>query len=136
MRYGLAEGSLKVRRRIWALYHPSDLVKEEDTNDPGIMGLNALTAEGDWSEDYVVNGQSYVSSDELFFAAPDYEEIRLCEDTGVHEYWESGLTIESLDALRLGRGDYASSTCYYCKNRGHLKANCPDRRLADRKPWE
>ena len=100
------------------------------------MGLNTLTAEGDWSEDYVVNGQSYVSSDELFFAAPDYEEIRLCEDTGLHKYWESGLTIESLDALRLGRGDYASSTCYHCKNRGHLKANCPDRRLADRKPWE
>ena len=57
------------------------------------MSLNTLTAEGDWSEDYVVNGQSYVSSDELFFAAPDYEEIRLCEDTGVHKYWESGLTI-------------------------------------------
>ena len=81
MRYGLAEGSLKVRRRIWALYHPSDLVEEEDTNDPGIMGLNTLTAEGGWSEDYIVNGQSYVSSDELFFTAPDYEEIRLCEDT-------------------------------------------------------
>ena len=38
------------------------------------MGLNALTAEGDWSEDYVVNGQSYVSSDELFFT--DYTEYR------------------------------------------------------------
>ena len=98
------------------------------------MDLNAITAEGDWSEDYGLDGQSYGSSDELFFTAPDYEEIILCEDPGVHEYWESELTIESLDALRLGRGDHARSTCYHCKNKGHLKANCPDRRLADRKP--
>ena len=26
--------------------------------------------------------------------------------------------------------------CYHCKNRGHLKANYPDRRTAIRKPWE
>ena len=58
MQYGLDKGNQKARRQIWTLYHPSDLVEEEDTNDPGIMGLNALTAEGDWSEDYVVNGQS------------------------------------------------------------------------------
>ena len=26
--------------------------------------------------------------------------------------------------------------CYHCKNKGHLKANCPDRQLADRKTSE
>ena len=28
MIYGLDKGNQKARRRIWALYHPSDLVKE------------------------------------------------------------------------------------------------------------
>ena len=100
------------------------------------MSLNALATDGGWGKEYAVDSQAYVSADELFFAAPDYEDIRVCEDPDVHEYWESGLSIESLDALRLGRGDYASSTCYHCKHKGHLKANCPDRRLAERKPWE
>ena len=74
--------------------------------------------------------------EELFFSTPDYEEIRLCEEPKVHEYWEAGLTMESVDALWLGRWDHTRSMCYHCKNRSHLKANCPDRRLANRRPWE
>ena len=134
MQYGLDKGNQKARRRIWTLYHLSYLVEEEDTDDTVIMDLGAITAEGDWNEDYGSDNQPYKTSDKLFFAAPDYEEIRLCEEPRVHKYWESGLTIESLDALRLGRWDHNCSMCYQCKNRGHLKANCPDRWLANRGP--
>ena len=136
MRYGIKEGSLKVGKQIGALYHPSNLDEDEEPNDTGIMSLNILAMDDGWGKEYAVDSQAYVNTDELFFAAPDYEDVRVCEDPDVHEYWESGLSIESLEALRLGRGDYASSTCYHCKNKGHLKANCLDRRLAERKPWE
>ena len=47
MRYGFYKGNQKARRRIWTLYHPSDLVEEEDTKDTAIMELDAITAEGD-----------------------------------------------------------------------------------------
>ena len=80
MQYGLDKGSQKARRRIWTLYHPSDLVEEEGTEDTVTMDLGAITADGDWNEDYESDNQSYKTSDELFFAAPDYEEIRLCEE--------------------------------------------------------
>ena len=98
------------------------------------MDLGAITAEGDWNEDYGADNQSYEPLDKLFFTAPDYKEIRLCEEPRVHDYWESGLTIESLEALRLGSWDHSRSMCYHFKNRGHLKVNCPDRRSASRKP--
>ena len=86
MRYGLDKGNQKAIKQIWPLYHPSDLVEEEDTDDTVIMDLGAITAEGDWNEDYRADDQSYKTSDKLFFAAPDYEEIRLCEEPRVHEY--------------------------------------------------
>ena len=62
--------------------------------------------------------------------------VRLCEEPQAHDYWETGLTVEALDALRVGSWDQSRSMCYHCKNKGHIKANCPDRRVADRKPWE
>ena len=90
----------KAWRRIWTLYHPSDLIEEEDTEDNVIMSMGAITAEGGREEDYRSDDQSYQASEELFFAAPDYKDIRLCEEPDVHEYWNSGLTVESLEALR------------------------------------
>ena len=52
MQYGLDKGNQKARRRIWTLYHPSDLVEEEETDDTGIMDLGAITVEEDWREDH------------------------------------------------------------------------------------
>ena len=82
------------------------------------MDLGAITAEGDWNEDNGADDHSYKTSDELFFAAPDYEEIQLCEEPRVNKYWESGLTIESLDALRLGRRDHTRSMGYHFNTEG------------------
>ena len=76
MRYGLDDGSQEARRRIWTLYHPSDLVKE----DAMIMDIGAITVEDDWSEEYKLDNQCDGTLEELFFSAPDYEEIRLCEE--------------------------------------------------------
>ena len=72
----------------------------------------------------------------MFFDAPDYEDIRLCEGPRVREYWESGLAIQTLNDLRQGNGRHTHSVCYHCNSRGHLKANCPDRKRADKTPWE
>ena len=126
------DGSQEARRQIWTLYHPSDLVEEEETNDAMIMDLGTITVEDNWSEEYELDDQSNGTLEELFFSAPDYEEIRLYEEPKVHKYWEAGLTMESLDALRLGRWDHTCSMCYHCKNQDHLKANCPERRCANR----
>ena len=104
----------------------ADLLGEDETNEATTMDIGAITVEEDWSEEYESDDQSYGIPDELFFSAPDYEEIRLCEEPKVHKYWEAGRTMESLDALRLGRWDHTRSMCYHCKNQGHLKANCPD----------
>ena len=82
------DGSQEARRRIWTLYQPLDLVEEEETNDAAIMDIGTITVEEDWSEEYGADDQSYETPDELVFSAPDYEEIRLCEEPRVHEYWE------------------------------------------------
>ena len=100
------------------------------------MTLGTITAEKDCNEEYGADDQLQENSDELFFSHPDYKTVRLCEEPKAHDYWESGLTVESLEALRLGSWDHSHSMCFHCKNKGHLKANCPDRQLANRKPWE
>ena len=136
MQYGLDKENQPARRRIWTLYHPLDWTKEGDTKDTAIMELGAITAEKDCNEDYGADDQLHKISGKLFFAHPDYKNVRLCEEPRAHNYWESGLTVESLEALRLGSWDHSRSTCYHYKNKGHLRANCPDRRSANRKPWE
>ena len=73
-----------------------ELTEEGDTEDTVIMELGAITAEKDWNEDYRSDDQLHETSGELFFATPDYKNIRLCEEPKVHNYWES------LEALRLG----------------------------------
>ena len=127
MQYGLDKGNQPARRRIWTLYHPADLTEEEDTEDIVIMELGAITAEKDWNEDYRADDQLHETPGELFFANPDYENVSLCEEPEAQDYWESGLTVESLEALRLGSWYHSHSMCYNCKNKGHIKANCLDR---------
>ena len=39
-------------------------------------------------------------SDDLFFTDPDHEEVRISEEPEVQDYWEAGLTTESLSALK------------------------------------
>ena len=74
--------------------------------------------------------------DNLFFTDPDYKEVRISEEPEVQDYWEAGHTTESLSTLKTGRADHSQIICYYCNYRGHIKANCPDRRYSNKQPWD
>ena len=71
----------------------------------------------------------------LFFMASDHESIRKQEAAAAHEYWESGITVESLNLLKTGNFDHKDKVCYHCEKRGHIKANCPERRRSGQQPW-
>ena len=74
--------------------------------------------------------------DNLFFMDPDHKEVRISEAPEVQDYWEAGLMMESLNALKTGRADHSQIMCYHCSYRGHMKANCPDRRRSNNQPWD
>ena len=75
-------------------------------------------------------------SDSLFFMEPDHEEFRETEDQETQEYWEAGITKECLNALRSGGVDHSQKQCYHCSHKGHIKANCPERRKLGTQPWK
>ena len=97
MRYGLDKGNQKARRRIWDLYHPSDLVKGEDTDDTVITDLGAITAEGDWSGDYKSDSQS---SEGILSTESDCEQTKTNEESKVQNHGEGGLSTESQNTLK------------------------------------
>ena len=74
------------------------------------------------------------TSDSLFFMELDHEEFRDTEDQEAQEYWEAGITKEWLNALRTGGVDHSQKQCYYCSRKGHIKANCPERRKLGMQP--
>ena len=45
--------------------------------------------------------------DDLFFTDPDHEEVRSSEEAEVQNYWEAGLTTESLSALKMGKVEHS-----------------------------
>ena len=72
----------------------------------------------------------------LFFMEADHEEIREIEDQEAQEYWEAGITKECLNTLRSGGVDHLQKQCYHCSHKGHIKANCPERRKLGTQPWK
>ena len=72
--------------------------------------------------------------DNLFFMDPDHEEVRISEGLEVQDYWEAGLTMESLNTLKTGKADHLQIVCYHCGYRGQMKANCLDRRWSNNQP--
>ena len=67
---------------------------------------------------------------------PDHKEFRETKDQETEEYWEAGITEEGLNALRLGGVLHWQKQCYHCSNKGHIKANCPERRKLGTQPWK
>ena len=55
----------------------------------------------------------------------DHEEVRMNEDPEEQEYFESGLTTETISTLKTGNKDHSQKSCYHCSRKGHIKANCP-----------
>ena len=70
------------------------------------------------------------TQEELFFEDPDHEMMRIMEEPEVQNYWEAGLTTESMSALKTGKVDHSQVICYHCSCKGHIKGNCPDRRTS------
>ena len=72
----------------------------------------------------------------MFFDHPQCNKIRAREEPTVRKYWEQGLSPQLLNSLQTGQARHPYSTCYHCRGKGHLKANCPDRRKGNKMPWE
>ena len=61
----------------------------------------------------------------LFFMEPKHDKIRAREDLKIQEYWEAGITAETINVFKQGNMDHSQKTCYNCNLQGHIKANCP-----------
>ena len=63
------------------------------------------------------------------------DEIRAREDLETQEYWEAGISADTINVLKQGNMDHSQKTCYHCNRKGHIKANCPAQKRLDAKPW-
>ena len=107
MQYGLTGMRQETMRQIRALHQPLEPAEEKEMNDPEAMEIGALMIEGDRKEENKPDDQATKIPDKLFFTDPTHEEIRCREELEVKEYWEAGLTPESLNALWAGKVDHA-----------------------------
>ena len=41
-----------------------------------------------------------------------------------------------MNSLQTGQARHQHATCYHCRGKGHIKANCPDQRKGNGMPWE
>ena len=42
---------------------------------------------------------------------------------------------ETISTLKTGNVDHSQKSCYHCSRKGHIKANCPERRKLGAQPW-
>ena len=100
---------------------------------PVSMDLNAILGDEEEDEEEYSEDSANEEPKALFFMEPDHEEVRTNKDPDAQEYWESGLTTETLSALKTRNVDHSQKSCYLCGRKGHIKANCPKwRRLGAR----
>ena len=99
------------------------------------MELDAIQRDDEESdEEYDEENEGEVD-EVLFFMEPNHDKIRAREDLETQEYWEAGITAETINVLKQGNMDHAQKTCYHCNRQGHIKANCPARKKLYVKPW-
>ena len=89
--------------------------------------------EGDEEEEYGKESTTE-EPESLFFMELDHEEVRTNEDPNTQEYWEAGITMESLSTLKAWNVDHSHKSCYHCARKGLIKANCPERRKSGAQP--
>ena len=92
------------------------------------MDLDAILGDKEEDEEEYSEDSATEEPEALFFMEPDHEEVRTNKDPEAQEYCESGLTTETLSALKTGNVDHSQRSCYHCGHKGHIKANCPERR--------
>ena len=82
------------------------------------------------------NNESEEEADKaLFFMEPDHDKMRAREELETQEYWEAGISADTINMLKQGNMDHSQKTCYHCNKKGHIKANCPAQKKLDAKPW-
>ena len=100
------------------------------------MELDALQrAKEDDEEEYDNDDSEEEADNALFFMEPDHDKIRAREDLETQDYWEAGITTDTINVLKQGNMDHSQKTCYHCNCKGHIKANCPARKRLDAKSW-
>ena len=99
------------------------------------MELDAMQRDEEEDEEEYEEGSEEEADDALFFMEPNHDKLRAREDLEMQEYWEAGITPETISVLKQGNMDHAQKTCYHCNRKGHIKANCPARKRLDAAPW-
>ena len=99
------------------------------------MELDAMQRAEEESEEEYDEDSEEEADEVLFFMEPNHDKIRAREDLKTQEYWEAGITAETINVLKQGNMDHAQKTCYHCNQQGHIKANCPARKKLYVKPW-
>ena len=97
MQYGLTGRRQERMKQIRELHQQLEPAGEDDTNNPLAMELDTIAIEEDRKDEQANHPTR--TSEELFFTDPAHEEIRICEEPEVQDYWEASLTTESLSAL-------------------------------------
>ena len=98
------------------------------------MELDAMQKAEEETEEEYEEASEEEEDDTLFFMEPNHDRLRAKEDLKMQEYWEAGITPETISVLKQGNMDYAQNTCYHCNRKGHIEANCPARKKLDAAP--
>ena len=88
--------------------------------------------EEDYSEDSAEEAEENKAQ---FFMETNHDEIRTNEDPESQDYWEAGITTDTISALKTGNIDHSQKSCYHCSRKGHIKANCLERKKLGARPW-
>ena len=99
------------------------------------MELDAIQRDEEESEEEYEEESEEEVDEVLFFMEPNHDKIRAREDLEIQDYWEAGITAETINVLKQGNMDHSQKTCYHCNRKGHIKANCPARKNLYRRPW-
>ena len=98
------------------------------TSNPVPMELEAILRAREEDEEEYSEESAKEEAEALFFMEPDQEEVKTNEDPKAHDYWEAGLTTDTISALKTGNVDHSQKSCFHCSHKGTIKANCPERR--------
>ena len=105
------------------------------TSDPVPMELDAFLRAREEDKKEYSEQSAKEEAEALFFMEPDNHEVRTKEDPEAHDYWDAGLTTDTISALKTGNVDQSQKSCYHCSCKGHIKANCPERRKLGARQW-
>ena len=100
-----------------------------------LIDLDAMLRVNEEEDDEYYEESKEEVEEPLFFMEHNHDQIRAQEDSDTQEYWEAGVTSETINALKQGNMDHSQKVCYHCSRKGHIKANCPARKRLETKPW-